>query len=61
MPADCGGMACTDATAPTAKGVSADWSGVGTSAAGNSCRRTGATLNASSWGVAASSFGAANP
>jgi hypothetical protein len=60
LPADCGGVPCTDATVPSAKGVSASWSGVGTTPAGNSCQRIGVTNDASSWSVTTSTFGAGN-
>lgn len=59
-PATCGGAPCDDASSPTAQGVAASWVGVGNTAAGNSCQRTGATNDATSWSVAASTFGAAN-
>jgi hypothetical protein len=56
-PATCGGAACDDNTAPSASGVSVDWSGIGSTPAGNSVRRTGTTNDLSSWAVGASSFG----
>jgi len=62
LPADCGGSACTDATTPTAEGVSASWAGMGTTPTGNDAQRSsdGDTNQASDWTVAASTLGATN-
>ncbi len=62
LPADCGGVTCTDASTPTAQSVSAIWAGVEGTPGGTSCRR--ATLpsasTAASFAVGVSSFGTAN-
>ena len=64
-PVNCGGIACTDATTPTAQTISGPMNGVGTTKAGNSTRRTFAgsytdTNQASDWTVGTSSFGVDN-
>ena len=56
-PATCGGVPCDDSSAPSASGVSVDWSGIGSTPAGNSVHRTGAGNDLSSWALGASSFG----
>ncbi|MBX3264183.1 MAG: fibronectin type III domain-containing protein [Labilithrix sp.] len=59
LPATCGGVACTNATTPTARDLAASWNGVGATALDNSCRRASATsaTEAASWSVGPSSFG----
>jgi hypothetical protein len=64
LPATCGGAACTDATTPTAEGISANWLAVGTTTTGSTIRRDAATTDthrASDWSVGAQSLGAPNP
>jgi hypothetical protein len=63
LPVNCGGSACTDATTPTAIGISADWDGVGTLVTGNTTQRSGNadTNQAADWTVGAESLGAGNP
>ena len=60
LPVDCTGQPCTDASTPTALGISANWDGVG---ALDSASRSGGTdtNQALDWAVAAQSFGQANP
>jgi hypothetical protein len=57
MPANCGGATCTDATTPTAEGISVSLAGVGNSAAGASLQRSAATPTSASWSAGASSWG----
>jgi hypothetical protein len=61
LPADCGGVACTDATTPTAKGIAASWVGLDTTPSGNSVARHASSMQATDWSVGASSFGLPNP
>ena len=65
MPANCGGMACTYMTTPSASDatISVDWTALGTSASGTSAQRKPGqfTKTAADWHTAAASFGAANP
>jgi hypothetical protein len=60
LPVNCTGQPCTDATTPSALGISANWDGVG---ALDSASRSGSvdTNQAADWVVAAQSFGQANP
>ena len=63
LPADCGGMLCTYASAPTATEISVDYLGAGTTPAGKSIQRKAGmnTKMKSDWNAAANStFGAAN-
>jgi len=59
LPADCGGVACGDATNPTAQGISANWNTLGSDAS-TSIRRTANTKNAAAWVVGTSTFGGTN-
>ncbi|MFL5354855.1 chitobiase/beta-hexosaminidase C-terminal domain-containing protein, partial [Archangium sp.] len=63
LPANCGGVSCSDTTTPTALEVSVDWAGCGTTKGGNSVRRVSATDNnvRGDWAVGTPSFGLANP
>jgi hypothetical protein len=63
LPANCGGVTCSDATSPTAQAIAVSTSGVGTTASGSSLRRSSPTAarTAVSWTVGTSSWGAANP
>jgi hypothetical protein len=63
LPADCAGATCSDATTPTAQGVSFDWAGLGVSATGSSAQRAGDSDSdsAADWTVATGSFGSTNP
>ena len=68
MPADCAGAPCTYDTTPSARSVSVDWKGTGTTAGGLSVQRTNPagtlvqTHSNSDWSAAAAStFGAPNP
>ena len=51
LPGDCGGAVCTLTSTPTALAISADWSGISTSATGQSAQRiVGASSNsAADW------------
>ena len=60
MPANCGGVACDDASSPTASAVSVDWSGLGSTPSGNSVHRSAPGNDASTWTGGASSFGLGN-
>lgn len=63
LPSNCGGVTCTDATTPTAQGVSTLWTGVGTTIGGNSVRRSSSgtdTNSAPDWVVGTSTWGAPN-
>jgi hypothetical protein len=61
LPANCGGADCTYETAPTADGISVDWSDLETTAAGDSIQVTGANNNQeSAWDLAASTWGEPN-
>ena len=60
LPGDCGGALCTYTSTPTAVAISADWTGTGATATGNSAQRTANNHMASDWHVAAPTFGAAN-
>ncbi|MBX3211404.1 MAG: fibronectin type III domain-containing protein [Labilithrix sp.] len=59
LPANCGGVPCTNTTAPTARDLAASWNGVGATAVEASCRRASATsaTEAASWSVGPSTFG----
>ncbi len=59
-PATCGGAACDDGSTPTASGISVDWSGIGSTPAGNSVQRTAPGNDMSSWTLAPSTFGVGN-
>ena len=65
LPADCSGLPCAVDSTPTVVQISADWTGLNTSAtAGNSIARTGSatdTNQAADWQVKAQTFGADNP
>nr|QKW93813.1 hypothetical protein [Vitiosangium cumulatum] len=62
LPANCGGIPCSDTTSPTAVDVSADWTGLMTDKS-TSVRRLSATdtNTRDDWAVGASSFGLPNP
>ncbi|WP_158079893.1 chitobiase/beta-hexosaminidase C-terminal domain-containing protein [Archangium sp. Cb G35] len=62
LPANCGGVPCTDTTVPTAAQVSADWTGLPADK-GTSVRRVLAKDHdlASDWAVGPSSFGSHAP
>jgi len=63
LPADCSGAPCAVDSTPTVVQISADWTGLGTSAtAGNSIARTATDTNqALDWHVAVQTFGVGNP
>jgi 5'-nucleotidase len=63
MPANCGGVACTYASAPTAQSVCVDWSSLTANRAGNSVQRKAGTntMQNTDWKVAPQSFGVVNP
>ncbi len=64
LPADCGGIACTYNSAPTAQDVSVDWTGAGTTATGNTVSRKpiGDTNQKTDWNTPGpGSMGAPNP
>jgi hypothetical protein len=62
LPANCGGVPCTDSSTPTMGQVSASWEGVSTSRT-TTVRRVGNadTNMGSDWAVGANSLGAVNP
>jgi hypothetical protein len=60
LPADCGGAACSDASAPTARSIGASWAGLAATPSGNSVHRVSAATDASAWAVGRSSFGVGN-
>lgn len=62
LPADCGGVPCTDATTPTAQGISSSMASTGTTRTGISVQRrnTGSYLDtnqASDWSQVTATFG----
>jgi hypothetical protein len=63
FPADCGGSPCTGISIPAAQDISVNWTGAGTSPAGNSVQRKSAKtfLQSTDWTVAASTLGVLNP
>lgn len=62
LPANCGGVACTYSSTPSALAVSADWTGLGTGPTGTSLQRSGVDSNQrSDWVLAPASFGLPNP
>jgi hypothetical protein len=62
LPANCGGVACTYNSTPSALEVSADWTGLGTTPTGISLQRSGVDSNQrSDWVLAPASFGLPNP
>jgi hypothetical protein len=63
LPADCGGAPCDANSIPTVVQISADWTGLGSSAVtGNSIARSSATdtNQAADWRLGANTFGADN-